>query len=98
MNEYKIAGSFYDSVLTNLPENTKKYRSIKKKLDNWKNAIKYEDIVQHADSVITLFELPKDKQMTFFEEHIVALKKAKEEAEKKEVEKITKGFAAFSGK
>ncbi len=96
LNEYKIAGSFYDSVLTNLPQNTKKYRSIKKKLDNLEDVIKYEDIVHHADSVITLFELPKDKQITFFEEHIVALKKAKEEAEKKEVEKITKGFAAFS--
>jgi len=95
-NEYRVAGSYYDSVLTNLPENTKKFRSVKKKLDNLEDVIKYEDIVHYADSVITLYELPKEKQVTFFEEHIAALKKAKEEAEKKEVDRITEGFAAFS--
>ncbi len=95
-NEYKAAGSYYDSVVTNLPENTKKYRSIKKKLDNLEDVIKYEDIVQYADSVITLYDLPKDKQIAFFEAHIDALKKAKEEAQKKEVERITDGFAAFA--
>lgn len=96
LNEYKTAGSYYDSVLTNLPENTKKYRSIKKKFDNLEDVIKYEDIVHYADSVITLYDLPKDQQITFFEEHIAALKKAREEAEKKEVERITEGFAAFA--
>jgi len=96
INEYKAAGSYYDSVLTNLPENTKKYRSIKKKFDNLEDVIKYEDIVQYADSVITLYDLPKDKQIAFFEAHIDALKKAKEEAQKKEVERITEGFAAFA--
>lgn len=96
LNEYKIAGSYYDSVLTNLPENTKKYRSIKKKFDNLEDVIKYEDIVHYADSVITLYGLPKDQQITFFEEHIAALKIAREEAEKKEVDRITEGFAAFA--
>ncbi len=96
LNEYKTAGSYFDSVLTNLPENTKKYRSIKKKLDNLEDVIKYEDIVHYADSVITVYDLPKDQQVTFFEEHIEALKKAREEAEKKEVDRITEGFAAFA--
>ena len=96
LNEYQTAGAYYDSVLTNLPENTKKYRSIKKKLDNLEDVIKYENIVQYSDSVITLFNLPKDKQIAFFEAHIEALQKAKEEAEKKEVERITEGFAAFT--
>jgi len=96
LNEYKLAGSYYDSVLTNLPENTKKYRSIKKKLDNLEDVIKYEDIVHYADSVITLYDLPKNQQIAFFEAHIEALTKAKEEAEKKEVERITEGFAAFA--
>ncbi|MBD1259990.1 hypothetical protein HZY62_05275 [Maribacter polysiphoniae] len=96
LNEYKTAGAYYDSVLTNLPENTKKYRSVKKKLDNLEDVVKYENIVQYADSVITLFNLPKDEQVAFFEAHIAALKKAKEEAEKKEVERISQGFAAFA--
>ncbi|MBT8301390.1 MAG: hypothetical protein KJO63_08680 [Maribacter sp.] len=95
-NEYKAAGLYYDSVLTNLPENTKKHRSIKKKLDNLEDVIKYEDIVQYADSVITLYDLPKDKQIAYFEAHIEGLKKAREEAQKKEVQRITDGFAAFT--
>lgn len=96
LNNYKTAGAYYDSVLTNLPENTKKYRSVKKKLDNLEDVVKYENIVQYADSVITLYNLPKDEQIAFFEAHIAALQKAKAEAEKKEVERISQGFAAFA--
>lgn len=95
-NEYKIAGAYYDSVLTNLDENTRKYRAIKKKLDNLEDVIKYEDIVQYTDSVITVFELPIDDRIAYFEDHIAALKAAKEAAQKKEKDKITEGFAAFS--
>jgi len=95
-NEYKTAGAYYDSVLTNLDENTRKYRAIKKKLDNLEDVIKYEDIVQYADSVITIFELPKDDQIAYFENHIEELKAAKEAAQKKEKDKITEGFAAFA--
>ena len=95
-NEYKIAGAYYDSVLTNLDENTRKYRAIKKKLDNLEDVIKYEDIVQYTDSVVTVFELPIDDRIAYFEDHIAALKAAKEAAQKKEKDKITEGFAAFS--
>ncbi len=94
-NNYKVAGAYYDSVLTNLAENTKKYRSIKKKLDNLEDVITYEDIVQYADSVITLYKMPKDEQIAYFENHIAEMKKAEEEAAKKEEERITAGFASF---
>nr|WP_232304879.1 hypothetical protein [Maribacter thermophilus] len=95
-NNYKYAGAYYDSVLTNLDENTKKYRTIKKKLDNLEDVIKYEDIVQYADSVINLYYLPKDDQIAYFEKHIEDLKAAKEAAQKKERDKLTDGFAAFA--
>jgi len=95
-NEYRAAGAYYDSVLTNLEENTKKYRATKKKLDNLEDVIKYEDIVQYADSVITVYELPVDDQIAYFENHIEELKKAQEEAQKKEKDRITEGFAAFA--
>ncbi|MFX0556002.1 tetratricopeptide repeat protein [Maribacter sp. CXY002] len=95
-NEYKAAGAYYDSVLTNLNENTKKYRITKKKLDNLEDVIKYEDIVQYADSVIMVYELPVDDQIAYFENHIADLKKAQEEAQKKEKDRITEGFAAFA--
>ncbi len=94
-NEYKTAGAYYDSVLTNLKENTRKHREIKRKLDNLEDVIKYEGIAQYSDSVITLYNLPKEKQVAYFEEHIAALKKKEELEIKKEEERTTAGFAAF---
>lgn len=96
LNSYKNAGAYYDSVLTNVPENTKKYRTVKKKLDNLEDVIKYEDVVHYADSVITVYDMPKDKQIAYYGNYIEELKKAKEEEEKKAKQKLTDGFAAFS--
>ncbi len=94
-NEYKLAGAYYDSVLTNLEENTKKYRFTKKKLDNLEDVIKYEDIVQYTDSVITLYEMPKEKQLAYFEKHIAKLKAEQEAQAKKEEKRRNAGFAQF---
>ncbi|GAB5473222.1 MAG: hypothetical protein Mars2KO_13210 [Maribacter sp.] len=94
-NEYKIAGAYYDSMLTNLKENTKKYRTTKKKLDNLEDVIKYEDIVQYTDSVITLYHMPKDDQLAYFQEFIDEMKRAEEAAAKAAEEKLTASFAAF---
>ncbi len=94
-NIYKTAGAYYDSMLTNLPENTKKFRATKKKLDNLEDVIKYEDIVQYSDSVITLYNLPVDDQLAYFQDFIDEMKAAEEEAKKKAEEKITASFASF---
>ncbi|KPM30985.1 TPR domain-containing protein [Croceitalea dokdonensis DOKDO 023] len=95
-NKYKKAGAYYDSVLTNLAENTKKYRAIKKKFDNLEDVIKYEDIVQHADSVITLFEMPVEDRVTYFETFISELKRKDAEAQAAKEKKANAGFAAFA--
>ena len=95
-NTYKVAGAYYDSVLTNLAENTKKFRAVKKKFDNLEDVIKYEDVVQYADSVINLYTMSPEERVAYFEEYISVLKKADEEAAKKKEDKITAGFAAFS--
>jgi hypothetical protein len=95
-SSYKAAGAYYDSVLTNVVANTKKYRAIKKKLDNLEDVIKYEDIVQYADSVINIYEMPKEGQLAYFGKYIEDLQQAKESAQKKEKERITDGFAAFN--
>ncbi|MEJ1221529.1 type IX secretion system periplasmic lipoprotein PorW/SprE [Sediminicola sp. 1XM1-17] len=94
-NAYKASGAYYDSTLTNLVVDSKKYRAIKKKLDNLEDVISYEDMVQYADSVITIYNMPADKQFAYFEGYIADLKAKEEEAIKKEKEKITAGFAAF---
>ena len=95
-NSYKNAGAYYDSVLSNLPENTKKYRRFKKKLDNLEDVIKYEDIVQYADSVISLYNMTEPERFAYFDQYITELKK-KAEAEAAEQEKRSNsGFAAFA--
>jgi len=95
-DEYKKAGAYYDSTLTNLAENTRKHRNIKKKLDNLEDVIKYEDIVQHADSVITIYQMPETERKAYFEDYIAELKRKEEEAAEKELERSTAGFAAFA--
>ncbi|NKI31174.1 tetratricopeptide repeat protein [Croceivirga thetidis] len=94
-NEYKTSGAYYDSTLTNLKEGTRKFRSIKKRLDNLEDVIKYEDIVQYSDSVITVYEMPEAERKAYFEDFIAELK-AKQEAEEEEKERKTEaGFATF---
>lgn len=94
-NEYKIAGAYYDSLLTNLPENTKKFRATKKKLDNLEDVIKYEDIVAYTDSVIAVYNMPIDDRLAYFQAHIDEMKAEEEEAKKKAEQKITASFASF---
>ncbi|WP_318311098.1 type IX secretion system periplasmic lipoprotein PorW/SprE [Flagellimonas crocea] len=95
-DEYRMAGSYYDSTLTNLTENTRKHRDIKKKLDNLEDVIKYEDIVQHADSVITLYQMPVAERKAYFEEYIAEIKSKEEAAAEKEKQKTAAGFATFA--
>lgn len=94
-NEYKRAGAYYDSVLKNLVENTRKYRAIKKKFDNLEDVIKYEDVVQKADSVITLYEMSPEKRVAYFEEVIAELERIDAELAAEKEKKASAGFAAF---
>ena len=94
-NQYKTAGGYYDSLLQNLDENTKKHRIIGKKLDNLEDVIAYEEVAEETDSIIRLFEMPEAERLNYFETYIADLKaKAEAEAEKKEKQAAT-GFAAF---
>ncbi len=95
-DEYKTAGAYYDSTLTNLTENTRKHRDIKKKLDNLEDVIKYEDIVQYTDSVITIYQMPEAERKAYFEDYIAELKRKAEEEEAKKQAKAAAGFATFA--
>ncbi|WP_339711065.1 hypothetical protein [uncultured Kriegella sp.] len=94
-NSYRAAGAYYDSVLGNLPENTKKFRDVKRKLDNLEDVIHYEDVVHYADSVITLYKMNPDERVAYFENHIAEVKRVDEAAKKKDEERQSAGFAAF---
>jgi len=95
-NEYKASGAYYDSVMQNLTENTKKFRQVKKKLDNLEDVIKYEEVVQYTDSVIGLYEFSMDDRIQYFENYIAQLKAAAENQRKKEENMANAGFATFS--
>ncbi|WP_422858260.1 tetratricopeptide repeat protein [Flagellimonas sp. S174] len=94
-NNYRTSGAYYDSTLTNLKENTRKFRRIKKKLDNLEDVIKYEDIAQYADSVITIYDMPEAERKAYFEDYIAELKRKDEAEAAKELKRTTAGFAAF---
>src|SRR5690606_10383206 len=73
-NGYRLAGAYYDSVLQNLGENSKKFREVKKKRDNLEDVIKYEEVVRYTDSIIGLYELPLADRIVYFEDYIARLK------------------------
>ena len=95
-DEYRLSGAYYDSVLPNLRENTKKFREISKKRDNLEDIITYEDLVRRADSVITLYRMSPEEQVAYFEAYIEEIKTKEEEKEKEAESRVAAGFASFA--
>ncbi len=94
-SEYKTAGAYYDRVLPNLSENTKKFRTIRKKLDNLEDVITYEGTVQYADSVLTLYHMSASEREAYFQAYIDKLKAEAEAEIAREEATLEAGFAAF---
>ncbi len=98
-NQYKKAGAYYDSTLVKLKKKTKEYRLFKKKKDNLKDVILYEDLVKRNDSILKILNYTEDERITYFENHIAELK-TKEAAVKEKVTRnsIAKGntFSPFN--
>ena len=89
--EYKEAGAYYDSVMMNIPQNTREFRSIRKKRENLDDVIKYEDIARRDDSIINLVAMSKADRLAYFEEVTAEMKqKAIEEAKRLKAEGETK--------
>lgn len=72
--EYKTAGAYYDSTLTNLEEKSRQWRRIKKKRENLDDVIKYEDIAITNDSIIRIATMSEEEQRAFFTEYTSKLK------------------------
>ena len=73
-SEYKLAGSYYDSTLTNLDEGTRPWRRIKKKRENLDDVIKYEDIAYENDSILRIVNMTESQQLAYFTEYTTMLK------------------------
>ncbi|WP_240462932.1 type IX secretion system periplasmic lipoprotein PorW/SprE [Mesonia aquimarina] len=91
--EYKEAGAYYDSTLTNLPENTREYRAIRKKRQNLDDVILYEDIAQKNDSILRLVAMPEAERQAYFGKIADSLKTIAIT----EAEKADKGVAQNTG-
>ena len=81
--EYKIAGAYYDSTLTNMVLNSKPYRVIKRKRENLEDVIFYEDIAQANDSILNLVSLSEEDRLAYFTDYTNKLKTIAEEEAKK---------------
>ncbi|WP_435135517.1 tetratricopeptide repeat protein [Formosa sp. A9] len=98
--EYKTAGAYYDSTLTNLELNSKPYRTIKRERDNLVDVILYEDIATVNDSILNLVAMNDEERLMYFEEYTGALKvkaeaeqaRLEEEARTKEMLSSNNGF------
>lgn len=85
-SQYKIAGAYYDSTMTNLTLNSKPYRQMKRKRDNLEEVIYYEDVAQVNDSILGLVRMSDEERMTYFKSFTDDLKEKAEK--KKEQEEI----------
>ncbi|QDO93131.1 hypothetical protein FNB79_03775 [Formosa sediminum] len=85
--EYKTAGAYFDSTLTNLTLNSKRYRTVKRERDNLVDVIYYEDISNVNDSIMYLVNLSETERLAHFEEYTTHLKEQAEiERERLEAE------------
>ena len=87
-SQYRTAGAYYDSTLTNLTLNSKPYRQIKRKRDNLEEVIYYENVAQVNDSILALVRMTEEERLTYFTKFTDNLKAKAEE--KKEQEEIAK--------
>ncbi len=73
-SEYKMAGAYYDSTLTNLDEGTRIWRRIKKKRENLDDVILFEDIAYENDSILRIVNMSESQQLAYFTEYTSELK------------------------
>lgn len=72
--QYKEAGAYYDSTLTNLSEGTREFRRLKKKRDNLDDVILYEGIAVKNDSILKLVAMSDAERLTYFTEYTQKIK------------------------
>lgn len=70
---YRLAGAYYDSTLTYLPNNTKLYRVLSRKRDNLDDVIMYEEMVSRNDSILGVLQLSQGQREAYYQRHIDSL-------------------------
>ena len=73
-SSYETSGKYYDSTLTNIGQQTREYRLIKRKRDNLEDVIKFERIAKENDSIINLINASEEQRIAVFKTYIKELK------------------------
>ncbi len=68
--QYVLTGSYLDSLLTTLPDETLVKRRTQRERDNLDDVIKYEGIIKATDSLLYLTSLNKSAQIEYFQNYI----------------------------
>lgn len=96
-NNYKLAGAYYDSTMIKMVENSKPFRTIKRKRENLDDVIYYESAAEVNDSILRLVNMTKPDRKRFFEDYVAKLKQEREaEAERLAIEIQKAGLAQSS--
>jgi len=94
VNNYKVAGAYYDSTMTKMVENSKPFRTIKRKRENLDDVIYYEIVAEVNDSIMRLVKMDELDRQRYFEDYVAKLKLEKDaEAERLAIEKQKAGLA-----
>ena len=94
VNNYKVAGAYYDSTMTKMVENSKPFRTIKRKRENLDDVIYYEGVAEVNDSIMRLVKMGDSARQRFFEDYVAKLRDEREvEAERLAIEEQKKGLA-----
>lgn len=96
-SEYTLAGSYYDSTLLSLKENSKSFRAIKRKRDNLEDVIYYEDIARDTDSILRLVELSQPEKEAYFQAYIDNLKLEEQALKKAAKPKVISSGSPLKG-
>ena len=93
---YKAAGAYYDSTMTNMKLNSKPYRIVKRKRENLEDVIYYENIARVNDSILRLASMSSEERLSYFTAYTAQLKVIAE-AEKEKAEAEARRNASNSG-
>ncbi len=92
--DFKLAGSYYDSVLNIAEnENNRRIRRLIRKRKSLDDVIFFETIAQRNDSILNVASLDREAQEAFYQAHIDQLKAQEEAAKEQEAtQNFTTGF------
>jgi len=80
---FHASKKYLDSTLIHLSDKSKEFKPLKKKLEVLTDVVKYQDIINHADSIITVSNMSPSDKIKYYQDYISKLKVSDSIAAKK---------------